>query len=95
MTMSRRFNDEKARAAVLLWAKVNGLDKLYINKDFVEDANGENIQIQFNKVVAEKSPYIVDVEDIEMEGEKPRPVIVGDIKYSSYEDYLKSRKEGK
>ena len=64
--MNRRFSDENARAAVLLWAGVNGLDKLYIHKDFVEDANGENIQIQFNKVVAEKAPYIVDVEDIEM-----------------------------
>ena len=67
--MNRRFSDEKARAAVLLWAKVNGLDKLYIHKDFVEDANGENIQIQFNKVVAEKAPYVVDVEDIEKEEE--------------------------
>jgi hypothetical protein len=67
--MNRRFSDEKARAAVLLWAEVNGLDKLYIHKDFVEDANGENIQIQFNKVVAEKSPYIVDVEDIKKEKE--------------------------
>lgn len=89
--MSLRFSDEKARAAVLLWAEVNGLDKLYIHKDFVENVDDENIQIQFNKVVAEKAPYIVDVEDIKMEGEKPRPVIVGDIKYSSYEDYLKSR----
>lgn len=92
--MNRRFSDEKARAAVLLWAKVNGLDKIYIHKDFVENVEDENIQIQFNRVVAEKAPYIVDVEDIEMEEEKqPRPVIVGDIKYSSYEDYLKSRKE--
>lgn len=66
--MNRRFSDEKARAAVLLWAKVNGLDKLYIYKDFVEDVNGD-IQVQFNKVVAEKAPYIVDVEDIEKEEE--------------------------
>lgn len=29
------------------------------------------------------------------ENEKPRPVIAGDIKYSSYDDYLKSRKEDK
>lgn len=93
--MNQRFSDEKARAAVLLWAKVNGLDKLYIHKDFVENVEDENIQIQFNRVVAEKAPYIVDVEDIEMEDEKPRPVIVGDIKYSSYDDYLKSRKEDK
>jgi len=27
------------------------------------------------------------------EEDKPRPVIVGDIKYSSYNDYLESRKE--
>lgn len=64
MTMNLRFNDEKARAAILLWAEVNGLDKLYVHNDFVEDAEGENIQMQFNKMVAEKAPYIVDVEDI-------------------------------
>ena len=52
--MSQRFSDEKARTAVLLWAKVNGLDKLYTHKDFVENVEDENIQIQFNRVVAEK-----------------------------------------
>lgn len=34
------------------------------------------------------------VEEIRGE-EKPRPVIVNDVKYSSYEDYIKSRKEKK
>ena len=37
-----------------------------------------------------KGNMIFKIEELSEE-EKPRPVIVGDIKYSSYEDYLKSK----
>lgn len=35
---------------------------------------------------------VFKVEELSGE-EKPRPVIVNDVKYSSYEDYLESRKK--
>lgn len=37
---------------------------------------------------------VFKIEEIREE-EKPRPVIVNDVKYSSYEDYLKLRGKGK
>ena len=37
---------------------------------------------------------VFKVEELREE-EKPRPIIVNDVKYSSYEDYLGSRKEKK
>lgn len=41
-----------------------------------------------------KGNMVFKIEEL-CEEDKPRPVIVGDIKYSSYEDYLKSRGERK
>lgn len=40
-----------------------------------------------------KGNMVFKIEEIEelCGEEKPRPVIVNDVKYSSYEDYLKSR----
>lgn len=39
-----------------------------------------------------KGNMVFKVEELSEE-EKPRPVIVNDVKYSSYEDYLESRKK--
>ena len=40
----------------------------------------------------DKGNMIFKVEELREE-EKPRPIIVNDVKYSSYEDYLESRKK--
>lgn len=39
-----------------------------------------------------KGNMVFKVEELREE-EKPRPIIVNDVKYSSYEDYLKSREK--
>jgi len=87
--------NEKIRKAVRVWAEVNKLEPDYEVRYSENSFSLISWQacIEFNTQIdglEHDKKYTVT----ELCGEdKPRPVIVNDIKYSSYEDYLESRKE--
>lgn len=83
--------DEKVRKAVRAWAEANGIKKVYITDLGELFSATPQRTIQF-----EGEPFLgwVSCEKTIAElcgEEKPRPVIVNGVKYSSYEDYLKSK----
>lgn len=93
--------DEKMRKVVRAWAEANGVKEIIIFDhgnnapytpvgavDFAQ--NSGHLEIRFRTEERFDTNRIYTIEELCGE-EKPRPVIVNDIKYSSYEDYLKSR----
>ena len=95
--------DEKIRKAVRAWAEANGIKEIIIfdncnNAPYtpvgaVEFAgNASRLNVLFRTGERFDTNRIYTIEELCGE-EKPRPVIVNDIKYSSYEDYLESRKK--
>ena len=93
--------DEKIRKAVRAWAEANDIKEIiifdrYNNAPYtpvgaVEFAgNASRLRILFRTEERFDTNRIYTIGELCGE-EKPRPVIVNDVKYSSYEDYLKSR----
>lgn len=93
--------DEKMRKVVRAWAEANGIKEIIIFDhsnnapytpvgavDFAQ--NSGHLEIRFRTEERFDTDRIYTIEELCGE-EKPRPVIVNGIKYSSYEDYLKSR----
>ena len=101
MTKEPRIKDEKIRKFVRNWAEAFGVTKVYVTgigdgKEYLE------LYAQDNGVVDGRIRISIKTQDgiwigkeytiTELCGEEePRPVIANDIKYSSYEDYLKSK----
>jgi hypothetical protein len=95
--------DEKIRKAVRAWAEANDIKEIIIfdssnNAPYtpvgaVEFAgNASRLKVLFRTGERFDTNMIYTIEELCGE-DKPRPVIVNDIKYSSYEDYLKSREK--
>lgn len=93
--------DEKIRKAVKAWAEVNVIKKIIVFDcgnnaphtpvgavDFAE--NGSHLEIRFRTEERFDTDRVYTIEELCGE-ENSRPVIVNGVKYSSYEDYLKSR----
>lgn len=90
---------EKIRKAVRAWAEADDLDNFRVQNQHFNECTiigytaGINKAsfISFQTTIAHTdNKKLYDIAELCGE-EKPRPVIVNDIKYSSYEDYLKSR----
>jgi hypothetical protein len=95
--------DEKIRKAVRAWAEANDIKEIIIfdssnNAPYtpvgaVEFAgNASRLKVLFRTGERFDTDRIYTIGELCGE-EKPRPVIVNDVKYSSYEDYLESRKK--
>lgn len=90
--------DEKARKVFQEWDKLYGAERFRATHYF--NSRGCTTLLRSTDLTTEPSIELPghigkDTEiytRVELCGEeKPRPVIVNDVKYSSYEDYLKSR----
>ena len=85
--------DEKVRKALRAWADANEYVFVKVSNDMVSEPNCGNVQIHFeNTNIIDEDKYGIHTIE-ELCGEELRPVIVGDIKYESYDDYLKRRKK--
>jgi hypothetical protein len=90
--------DEKIRKVIRAWSEANGVDRVILGQVNCDElvkkssmtAFGCHISFEGSLGLERGRNYTIE----ELCGEeKPRPVIVNDVKYSSYEDYLKSREK--